>query len=66
MQFNITLFVLGLASLTSVLADHSHDHEFEKITWASITSLPTKRSDMSATVSSASGKDEIYLIGGER
>ncbi|GMH71801.1 hypothetical protein TrLO_g18 [Triparma laevis f. longispina] len=66
-NFNIMLFVvLGLALITSVLVMLllPHDHDFEKVTWVSITSLPTKRSDMSATVSSASGKAEIYLIGG--
>ena len=46
------------------LADHSHSHAFEKITWTSITDLPTARSDFTATVSQVGNKDFIYIIGG--
>jgi N-acetylneuraminic acid mutarotase len=69
MIFNMLNFfpvVLGLVAGMpgAVYADHAHDHEFEKITWTAIADLPSARSDMTATVSSATGTDLIYIVGG--
>mmetsp|Transcript_17071 Transcript_17071/g.34194 ORF Transcript_17071/g.34194 Transcript_17071/m.34194 type:complete len:402 (+) Transcript_17071:113-1318(+) len=62
----ISVAVAVTASFDLAMADgHGHDHSTtEKITWTSITDLPSARSDFTATVAPVNGKDFIYIIGG--
>ena len=70
MHFSTTFLAVTatavMSSFETAMADgHGHHHSTaEKITWTSIADLPTARSDFTATVAPANGKDYIYIIGG--
>jgi len=58
MMFSRTLSLVGLATFATLASSAT------TIEWTAIAPLPTARSDLTATVSTATGEDAIYLIGG--
>lgn len=54
-----------LVVLAATIAQVSAKHDFElNMKWKTMEPLPFARSDMTATVSKATGDDQIYLVGG--